>query len=122
MADELTTTVNINFTKSGVPPISRTISETITVSGNHAGESAQDIGTGAENLVLPGDIATKGQIVFYNYGPTNYVEIGYDDTGFVAFFPIRVNEWAKIRLNNGTTYQARANTGAIRLGMIAVED
>lgn len=122
MADELNVSISVSFSKAACPTISRSLTDAVTISGTHVGETVQDIGTSAENLVLPGDIATNGYVVFQNLSTENYLEIGKDATGFTSFAKLKPGEIAVFRLMTGITFQSRANTATCRLSMIAFED
>jgi len=73
----------------------------------------QNIGTTAENLDF-GDVTNPGYIVLSNLGATNFIEIGYDDSGtFRPCFYLPPNNVPILGYCIvGKTYQAKADTAA----------
>ena len=120
MANELTLTISESFTKGNLK-LSRTPGQIqVTVTGNYFVNQVQLIGTSAEDL-YKGDITTPGYILAQNIGPTNYIEIGHDETGtFVADVKLLVNEWALFRCAQAAP-QARANTANCSLEYSMIE-
>ena len=89
---------NLNFTQAG--------------EGQAGG--IQNIGTSAENIGV-GDVATEGYAVFKNLDSTNFVEIGWDSTGFQSAFKLLAGMVAVVPLNPSRTWQAKADTAAVEL-------
>jgi hypothetical protein len=87
---------------------------TFTQSGEGEAGGIQNIGTSAENLNV-GDVATEGFAVFKNLDPTNFVEIGWDATGFQSAFKLLAGMIAVVPLNPSRTWQAKADTAAVEL-------
>jgi hypothetical protein len=52
---------------------------------------------------------------------TNYVQIGYDDTGFKPTIKLKAGEYCVCRLGQDAPY-AQADTGAVDLEYILIED
>lgn len=121
MADELEFKItNFTFEKGGVKVERAPGSVDVTITGDHAIHKTQEIGTSAENLDK-GEITTPGYGLFHNLDGTNFVEIGYDDTGFKPTVKIESGEWALFRLAQATP-QAKADTAACDLEFILIED
>lgn len=74
----------------------------------------QNVGTSAENLAV-GEISSEGWGFFRNMDDTNYVEIGWDATGFQSAFKLLAGDVAVVPLNPARTWQAQANTAAVNL-------
>lgn len=82
--------------------------------------NVQNIGTSFEALAL-GDITATGWAVFQNLDDTNFVEIGVDSGGFIAFAKLKPGEQCILRLGTNAP-QAQADTAAIDLFYIIYSD
>jgi len=120
MADEITIIPYIKVTKSGATYERATASISVTMTGDAWQTGVQEIGTSAENIVK-GDVSTVGWCYFKNLDSTNYIEIGFDDTGFVTFLKLKPGEAAICRLSQDVP-QAKADTGACDLEYAIIED
>lgn len=87
--------------------------------GSHA--PVQTIGT-SEETVGVGDVGTLGWAFFQNLDTTNYVTIGPDSTGMVAFIRLEAGESCALRLSPGITIKAQANTAPVKLKVLILED
>lgn len=115
MANELTTTVALEYEKGGV--IQRVYtSNTLTVTGTEVANHIQSIGI-TEEAVAVSDMATQGYVYAKNLDATNYVEIG--TTGKLAV-KLLAGESAVFR--TGGALYAQANTAACRVHFIVVEN
>ncbi len=89
-------------------------SQSITVTEDAIVDAVQTIGTSAEALDL-GDVSVPRWCRFHNCDATNYVEIGYDDSGFKTFIKLlKGEETGWLPISQAAPY-ARANTGAVDL-------
>jgi hypothetical protein len=122
MADEITIKVYLSVSKTGVPAITQSPGQkTITMTGTDLILATQSIGTSAENI-NKGEITTPGMCIMHNLDATNFVEIGHDETGsFVADVKIKAGEWNLFRLNQAVP-QGKADTGAVLLEYLMLED
>ena len=120
MANEITTNQRLAVSKGGVA-FGKTVSSTTSdMAGDHVVWRTQEIGTSAENLGK-GEITTPGWFMAHNLDATNFVEIGYDDTGFKNVVKILAGEWAgPFRLAQAAP-QAKADTAAVDLEYIMLE-
>lgn len=117
MADELTVSAQISFSKSNASmAVNRTA--TLDVSGSKYAEFIQNIGTTREDIVF-GDIGTPGYFIVQNADPTNYIELSSDGG---TTYSIKLTAGSSTKLgglsiisNNGVTWSARANTAACNL-------
>lgn len=110
LAAQLTLTHSTGLTIPVLPPQNLTF----TQSGEGEAGGIQNIGTSAENLNV-GDVATEGFAVFKNLDSTNFVEIGWDATGFQSAFKLLAGMLAIVPLNPSRTWQAKADTAAVEL-------
>lgn len=120
MANEITAALRLKYVKNGVSD-QRTLSATVTVSGNNANGGIQTIGT-TEEVIALGDVATPGYCRVLNTDATNYVEIGVKPSG--TFYPcikLKPAEVAVFRFGTTTPY-AKANTGSVRIEYMLFED
>ena len=119
MADEITLSASFKVEKGGASFARSTGALQVDMSGSHIAAGTQAVGTSAEALEK-GDITTPGLLYIKNMDGTNFVEVGYDDTGFKPTVKILAGEWAIFRLTQ-TTPQVKADTGACNIEYILVE-
>jgi hypothetical protein len=91
-----------------------------TQSGEGLASGIQNVGTSAEAIGI-GDVGTEGYAVFENLDATNYVEIGWDATGFQEAFKLLPGQFAIVPLAPSRTWQAKANTAAVELFFAILE-
>ena len=113
MADEISIKISLKMSKSPMQDINvNPATFTVDMSGTDYIYATQNIGTSAENLAQ-GDVGTPGWMIVHNLDATNFVELGYDDTGFKPFVKLKGNatvakrEWAMFRTTQATP-QAKA--------------
>lgn len=121
MADEISITLGWAYSKSGRV---RTFNATLNKydqSGEGVTEGVQSIGFAAhEALIINAEITTFGWAYFKNLNGTNYIEIGYDDTGtFRPFLKLLAGESCVCPINAAP--YAQANTGACLLDYVVFE-
>jgi len=93
----------------------------IDSTGKQVVHHVQEIGTSEEALDV-GDIGTLGWIIFYNQDITNYVELR-PGTGVADFLRIEKREFSgPMRLAQDATLYAIANTAAVKLEYLLIED
>ncbi len=120
MADELSYKPYLTYTKNGVKYSVTEAASTFTVAGDHSIHATQEIGTAAENIGK-GEITTIGWAVFHNMDDTNFIEIGFDDSGFKSVIKILAGEWSgPVRMSQATP-QAKADTAACDLDYYFIE-
>lgn len=84
-----------------------------TTAGSASG--TRSIGTSAENLVMT-DITTPGILYVRNLDDTNFVEVGVDNTGFVAMAKLLPDDPpARFRVADSTTIQLKADTATCQI-------
>jgi len=120
MANEITYNIFFEVEKGGAKFTRATGSQNITVSGDHIAAGTQNVGTSAEALEK-GGITTTGMLYIHNLDGTNFVEVGYDDTGFKPTVKVKAGEYAAFRLTQSTP-QVKADTAAVNIEYILVED
>ena len=118
---DITILTQMKFDKGSVVVERNSGVVTVSVSGTHAVHLTQNIGTSAENLGK-GGITNVGYAMFHNLDGTNFVLVGYDDSGFKDMIKVKAGEWSgPVRLSQNTP-QAKADTGALDLEYILIED
>lgn len=124
MADELTLDFYMKFLKGTMrEELMNPGSITIDVAGTFYLKHIKNIGTSAETLDI-GDITTPGYIIAHNMNAAggNFIELGYDSTGFVPCVKIRAISWCCWEIPAaGVVPQAKADTGASNLQYFVVE-
>lgn len=117
MADELTISApSATYYKNGKRRVFTGTAQQITVTEDAVIDNVASIGTGAGGEALElGDVSVPRWARFHNCDDTNFVEIGFDDSGFVTFIKLLAGEetgWLPI--SQAAPY-ARADTGAVLL-------
>jgi len=80
-----------------------------------------EVGTGAGGEAIPlGDVATPSFIMAWNNDATNYVEIGHDNSGFVADWKVSAARASMNEAAHAAPY-IRANTGACMVTLLILE-
>ncbi len=121
MAQEITTTASISYTKSGVTTLSLSdTSKKFDVTGVHCVRATQNIGTSIE-AIAKGDISTLGWAYIRNLDATNYVEIFAVSTDTVPFLKLKAGEFFIGRLGC-TAPCGKANSSAVNIEYIFLED
>ena len=110
MASQLTTTVIVTYSKSGLSFSESTVSTTEDLTGGGVGGGVVSVTTAAMAIPLGGVTTPGGVAVFKNLNAMNYIEIGFDSSGFVSFAKLLPGQVACIPLVNAPW--ARANTAA----------
>jgi len=118
MANELSVSARISFSKSNAK-VSRSDTELVDVTGTEFTHQVQSIGTSEEEIAQGADVGTPGYVWAKNLDATNYVEIG--STTGVYDIKLKAGEIALWRHNSATLY-GKANTSAVRLEYIIIED
>jgi len=119
MADELKLRFGADFAKGSAVASMESQTQSVTVAGTRYIHTVQTIDTSAEAMTQ-GDVGTPGYILAHNLDATNYVEIGYDDTGFKPLIRLNAGERACFRSTQAAP-QAQANTAAVELEFIMFE-
>ena len=127
MADELTIKTEMSFLKTPTTEVQLQPDEfTVDVTGGDFNYQTQSIATSAEAIAL-GDITTPGYMIVHNTDDTNYVEIGYDDSGFKPTVKLLggtnsdgTGDWAIFRHTQAAP-QAQANTAACVIEYLLIE-
>lgn len=118
MANEITSTFSLSCSKGSLS-FSRSFTKQISLSAsapNVAGGTQAIATTAAGEAISLGDVATNGVAYFVNLDSANYVELGIQNGG--TFYPlVRLNagEGYPLRLSQGITPYARANTASVVL-------
>jgi len=118
MADELTVTTKVSFSKGGAV-VSRSFTDTVTITGDAFTHGVQSVGTSEEEIAQGADVGTPGYVLIKNLDDTNYVEVG--STTGVYDIKLKAGEAALYRHNSATVY-ALADTGACLVEYIIFED
>ena len=96
-----------------------------TISVDQAAKGARwvvvNVGTSEEDIVTT-EIGTLGWCFLRNLDSTNYVQYGPKDTTMKVFGRIEAGEVAGFRLEPGITIRAKANTAAVELDVLILED
>jgi hypothetical protein len=113
MATQLTTTVTITYSKNGVSFSEAIVSTTEDLTGGGIASGIASVATSAAAIPLGGVTTPGGVAYFKNLNATNYIEIGFDSSGFVAIAKLLPGQVALIPLSAAPW--AKANTAACLL-------
>lgn len=118
MANEIRSVVNVNVT-NGLYKMQFSSSS----QGDQAVQGAEEgiviVGSGAEEDMPVGDVATNGVLLLYNLDSTNFVNYGPKSAGvMVPFGRINPGEVHKLRLApSGVTLRWQANGANVKVQM-----
>lgn len=122
MAGTITLNVSLQISNGNyrrtVAPGSKSITQDAI--GEHA--TIISVGSGAEEDFATGDISTLGYVYFENLDSTNYVEFGPKSGTMVPLIRLEAGDSAVMRLKPGITLRGQANTAAVKLLMVLLED
>lgn len=129
MPNEITTSCSILASKAGASAnsvgASGAANKTFDMDGDDIASLTQLIGFAAdEALSIPGDLTPIGMLWIANLDDTNYVELSNDTGGSFAgavFAKIRPGQRMLFQPTAATIY-AQADTAAVRLSIVAVEE
>jgi hypothetical protein len=103
---------NFNFSEQNQP----------TQTAQGASGEVVSVGTSAQTLPTTG-VATLGYALFKNIDATNYVQIGLQSGGVDYWFVrLKAGETAIVRLDQGLTLRAKANTAAVFVSYMVFDD
>ena len=118
MADELSVSYSLSYTKGNdaAPPVSDSF--TLDVSGTARSGPVQQIPVSGEAIVL-GEVTTIGVVVVKNLDATNFITCGLDSGN--QMIKIKAGESYPFRLN-GNTLIAMADTAAVWASVVIYSD
>ena len=116
MANELRIEAQLEYSKSGVKQ-NKHDSTYADVSGDSFTHVVQEVGTSDELIVIGSDVATWGYVYLKNLDSTNYVEVGLTGSYSIKLKP---GEVALFRA--AAALYAQANTAAVDLEIIVIEE
>lgn len=119
MANELTVSCSVRFSKSGREADKAYGGIQIDVTGTRVISNTQTVGTSEEALVI-GDVGTAGYIIVKNLDSTNYVTIR-GASAAVDCVKLKSGEVALFRLASSTPY-AIANTAPVDIEYVLIPE
>lgn len=123
MADEITITAKLAASKSNLSVKRELINRKATLAGSVYYNAVQSIGFAADEAIAKGDVGTEGWAYFRNLDGTNFVKIGVKPAAtFYPLIRLEAGEPAILRLEPGITIYAQADTGAVALEVMILED
>ena len=118
MAKEISSTVNLSFSKGGAAGRLVAGPTLIDMTGTKFIQGVVSIGTTDESLDLSDVSPTPGLTVLQNLDTVNYVEVGVDGTNYVI--KINAGESCLFRVD-GAAIHLKANTGACLVQFLVVQ-
>jgi len=125
MANELKITTSMKLANGDLDSFtvaSRTQSITQNTAAPARVDGTQTIGTTEEAIVVT-DLTTNGWAYFRNRDATNYVTIGVKPAA--TYYPVlrlKANEGCVVRLEPAITHYAKADTAAVILERLIIDD
>lgn len=121
MANELTITASMSFTKGNVAATARSVSALgVTVSGSRLMHHVQAVGTSEEAMVL-GEVTSLGYCWMKNLDDTNFVTLK-TGTGGTVVIKLKAGEVALFRFGSGITAPYLiADTASCNLEYLLIE-
>ena len=116
MANELRIEAHLEYSKSGVKE-SKHDSAYVDISGDSINKTIQEIATSNTQITAVATVGTWGYVYLKNLDPTNYVEVGLTSSYSIK---LKAGEFALFRA--AASLYARANTSAVNLEIIIIED
>lgn len=123
MANELTVSASIRYTKSGVSVNTDDFGASgvqIDVSGSEYLEGIQVVGTTEEAQLVGSDMATPGYVLLKNLDSTNFVKVRAASGG-TDVIKLKAGEVAMFRLAATGPYMI-ADTASCRVRYLIIED
>jgi|SRR2546428_930067 len=117
MANEITLSGSLSYSKNKAKA-SLSGTQTADVTGDHYMQGVQDVGT-VEESISKGDIGTIGFCAFRNADSTNFVQVGAASGSYSL--KLKPGEFAGPIRWNGTAVYAKADTAAVELEYLLVE-
>ena len=118
MADELTVTAGLAYSKSGVA-LQMSGTDKVTVSANFVMRIIYTVTTAGGALPL-GGIAAPGYFLMQNRDATNFILIS--NSGDPSLIKLKAGEYALLRFNTGVTPYAIADTGDVDVEYFLLSD
>lgn len=122
MADEISVTITAELSNDGLERFFDGSGLTFTQAAKGAIHICQNIGFAASEAIVTTEIGTLGWCFLKNLDDTNYVKYGPDSGGMVNFAKIQPGEIAAFRLYPGITFHAQADTAAVELDILILEN
>ena len=119
MADEITYQVYLKLVNGNRKPGWAIAAQTVDQTGTDYNWTTQTISNAAAEALALGDIGTPGMMMLHNLG-ANYIEIGYDDTGFKPTVKVLAGEYSLFRHAQAAP-QALANTAPVEIQFLLLE-
>ena len=123
MANEITITLKLACTNGKYSNTFNPTSLQFNQAAIGAGSGIWNVGTSEENLVVPDGLANNGYFAAINTDATNYVDLGYDNAGTMRdLVTLKAGEVCLFRVKTGLTLRAKANTAAVKLQFLFLEN
>ncbi|HAX91569.1 MAG TPA: hypothetical protein DCY07_05085, partial [Rhodospirillaceae bacterium] len=106
----LSAVITLTYNKSGVTFSETVLVDTFDLTGAGVAAGVLSAATSAAAIPLGGVTTPGGFLLVKNLDATNYIEIGFDSSGFVAIAKLKAGQAALIPLKNAPWIQA--NTAA----------
>ena len=126
MANELTVSASLNYTKNNHQLTFNPTAQQITVSGEQHTAGVQQIGASTHEALNMGEVsaANQGFAFFRNIGTAtdSHINVGVDSSGnFIPVFSLKGGEFAVMRLENQALF-AKTSAGVLHLQYSILED
>ena len=120
MANEVTVTATLTVDNGNIQ-MDKSITKSVTMTGNVVQNGVQEIGTSDEQVTIVADVGTYGYILVRNLDSSNYIELATTDSSPQYLVKLKAGEIALFRCGANALY-GKANTAACDLEYWLVED
>lgn len=124
MADEITYSISLQAIKGNLSIKRDLLRQTVDMAGDAYSAQVQSIPTTAAGTAVDvaSAVGTPGYAFFRNLDDTNFIDLGVQVTAtFYPFVTLKAGEGCVLRLTD-TTFHARADTSAVLLESVVIED
>lgn len=122
MANEITLSFNLQLTNGNYTESVNPGSVRIDQAAIGANGGVYSVPT-SEEVVDTGDVSTEGLLYLQNLDATNYINYGPESGGaMVSIAKLEPGEFAFLRLDSTATLRWQANTAAVKVKMLLLED
>lgn len=123
MANEITVGGSLSVVNGNLSVSKQFSGLRFDMTGDSYSANAQSIGTTYEALTIGADVGNQGWCIMRNLDATNYVEIGLDGGADLdPFIRLEAGEFALFRLSPAIAPYGKADTAAVVVEFIVIED
>lgn len=123
MANAIKLTTRLELTRASATQPEQLFTEPVlsfSTAGDGLTSGITTVTTSAANISITYN-GTIGLGIVYNLDTTNYIQLGWDDTGFVTADKIPAGKWCVKWFDPSRTWQWQANTASCKVRLIMLD-